>query len=255
MDDHFQRVELKITIDEFHRLPRNPAYKFEYFDGHAVLTPRPKSFTCVLDLPATSLPEPVWPVEVRPLPLTSAEQLGKLYSWSVRSTQPFASLSDDDASAAAQECFTKTLTGGDGPVIGRACFQAISPRDGHTIGGLLVTLVPSNILTNPFATNWQSDPPTDAIARHLGCPHLTWVFVHPWEGRHGYATAMLAAATAELLALGFRHLASTFQMENAPSALWHWRNGFRLLPQYSALAKRMQQERAEDAAAKSAATE
>src|SRR4051812_31742705 len=33
MDGHFRRVELAIPIDQFHRLPRNAAYKYEYFDG------------------------------------------------------------------------------------------------------------------------------------------------------------------------------------------------------------------------------
>ena len=39
-DDHFRRIELPLSIDEFHRLPRNSAYKYEYLGGRAVLTPR-----------------------------------------------------------------------------------------------------------------------------------------------------------------------------------------------------------------------
>jgi L-amino acid N-acyltransferase YncA len=41
-------------------------------------------------------------------------------------------------------------------------------------------------------------------------------------------SALLGAATDALLALGYRELASTFLLGNDPSALWHWRNGFRL---------------------------
>ena len=49
-DDHFRRIELHLPFDEFHRLPRNSAYKYEYFDGRAVLSPRPKCHRAVLDL-------------------------------------------------------------------------------------------------------------------------------------------------------------------------------------------------------------
>jgi L-amino acid N-acyltransferase YncA len=42
-------------------------------------------------------------------------------------------------------------------------------------------------------------------------------------------TALLAAATRELLRLGYTELLSTFMLGNDSSMLWHWRNGFRLL--------------------------
>jgi hypothetical protein len=104
MYEHFGRVELPLSIDEFHRLPRNAAYKYEYFGGRAVLTPRPKSLACVRD----------------------------------------------------------------------------------------------------------TEPPGGSPEYH----------VEPL--RAGEMT-------------GYAHLASTFALDNAPSALWHWRNGFRLLPQMIAM--------------------
>ena len=36
MEEHYRCIELPITIAEFHRLPRNAAYKYEYLDGRAV---------------------------------------------------------------------------------------------------------------------------------------------------------------------------------------------------------------------------
>jgi hypothetical protein len=49
-DDHFRQIELHLPFKEFLRIPRNSAYKYEYFDGRAVLSPRPKCYHAVLDL-------------------------------------------------------------------------------------------------------------------------------------------------------------------------------------------------------------
>jgi hypothetical protein len=77
---------------------------------------------------------------------------------------------------------------------------------------------------------WPEPPPPDCVERRLGLPHLTWVFVGPWHSAHGVGSALLAVAVRELLALGYHELASTFLLGNESSMLWHWRNGFRLLP-------------------------
>jgi hypothetical protein len=237
MDDHYRQVRLGISIDEFHRLPRNAAYKYEYFDAQAVLTPRPKSFNCVLDLPGLALPDPPWPVTVSPVPAARLGELADLFAAAVRPTQPFAALPPEAADAAAAACWTKTATGGDGPLVEPACFRADDPKRNQLVGGVVVTLVPEAVLTEPFAGPWKEPPPLDGVGRRLGVPHLTWAFVHPWMGRRGVGTALLAAVVPALVGLGYRHLASTFLLDNGPSALWHWRNGFRLLPQMSAMWK------------------
>jgi GNAT superfamily N-acetyltransferase len=234
MADHYRRVELAITIDEFHRLPRNPAYKYEYFGGRAVLTPRPKLFACARDLsPVES--DPFEPVEVRPLPAADARGLAGLFARSLWPTQPYASLDDDAARAALDATLNRTLAGEDGPLIEAACFRAVGDRREGDVGGVLVTLAPPEVLTVPFAGVWKAPPPADAVEGRLGVPHLTWVFVDPWVSRRGVGSALLAAAVDALRGLGFDALASTFALDNGPSALWHWRHGFRLLPQMSAL--------------------
>jgi GNAT superfamily N-acetyltransferase len=236
--EHYRQVVLNITIDEFHRLPRNAAYKYEYFDGRAVLTPRPKTFTCILDLSGAPLPDPPYPVNVRHLPKPEWPELSDLFSAAVHSTQPFYSLDKNAAKAAAADCYAKATTGEDGPVIEAACFRADDPHERGPVGGAIVTLVPDAVLTEPFAGLWKEPPPANAIEQRLGCPHLTWVFVHPWMGRRGIGTALLAAVVPAIRDLGYQYLASTFLLDNGPSTLWHWRNGFRLLPQMSALTER-----------------
>jgi len=238
MDEHYRRIELNIDIDAFHRLPRNAAYKYEYFGGRAVLSPRPKTFSCVRDLsPVAS--EPLDPVEVRPLPRADAPGLSSLFYTAVRQTQPFAALENEPARKASDECFNKTLHGEDGPLIEAACFQALSERNSHEaddmVGGILITLVPKEILTVPYAGLWKSPPPEDAVERKLGVPHLTWVFVNSWEGRRGIASVLLAKSVDSLREMGFKELASTFLLDNGPSMLWHWKHDFKLLPGWSAM--------------------
>ena len=45
-------VKIRMSIREFHQLPRHPAYKYEYIDGETWLTPRPKTYHALLDLHA-----------------------------------------------------------------------------------------------------------------------------------------------------------------------------------------------------------
>jgi hypothetical protein len=238
MDEHYRRIELNISMDELHRLPRNAAYKYEYFGGRAVLTPRPKSFSCVRDLaPVTA--EPLHPVDVRPLPRPEATGLVNLFFGAVRQTQPFAARDNEAARKASDDCFNKTLNGDDGPLIEAACFQAFSERmkgeKEQAVGGMLITLVPKEILTVPYAGMWATLPPKDAVEHKLGIPHLTWVFVNTWEGRRGIASALLAKSVEVLREMGFTELASTFLLDNGPSMLWHWKHDFKLLPGWSAM--------------------
>jgi hypothetical protein len=231
-DDHFRLIELHLSIDEFHLLPQNSAYKYEYFGGRAVLSPRPKCFRAILDLrPMTDLE----PCDVRPLPVGEIVELAPLFRAAFHRTQPFAALDDGEALAAARQCLEKTAGGGDGPPIGSACFQAFEQHFDGPVGAILVTLLPADIIDNWRSCGWKEPPPADAVERRLGCPHLTWVFVSPWQARHGMGSALLAASVHALLELGYVRLASTFLLGNDSSMLWHWRNGFRLQPMYSAM--------------------
>ncbi len=230
MHSHYPRIELPIGIDAFHTLPRNAAYKYEYFDGRAVLSPRPKTFTGVLDLAPMPTDDEF---AIRPLPAADIPSLADLFCHASAHTQPFQSLDKERSRLAAADAIDQTARGSDGPVIEPACFRAFADRHADPVGAILITLVPSQILTHPFAGLWKEKPPPDAIEKRLGVPHLTWVFVSWWEARRGFGTALLAHAVNALLKMGFTQLASTFALDNGPSVLWHWRNGFRLLPQMS----------------------
>jgi GNAT superfamily N-acetyltransferase len=228
-DQWMEGLRLPLTIEQFHRLPRNGAYKYEYLDGTAYLSPRPKFFHAVLDLaPLAERPLPdAAPVVLRPVREEDWETLAWLFSAAFRGVVPFGVLEDDPRLEAARKSLRFTRDGGDGPRVERACFVAEEGPSGP-VGAALVTLLPDEDPSDWHAFHWKEPPPPDCVERGFGRPHLTWVFVSPFESGRGVATALLNAAARELVVLGYRQLASTFLYGNDASLLWHWRCGFRL---------------------------
>jgi hypothetical protein len=231
IDRWFSGIELPLTIEEFSRLPTNPAYKYEYFDDKAWLSPRPKSCHALLGLRPRAEIDTIdarKPVKIRPLAAADWEALGAVFAGAFHRVQPFASLAETDRLEAARQCLQYTREGGDGPLIEAACAVAVAQEDEDVRGAIVVTLMPELDLSTSFDLRWKEPPPPDWRERRLGRPHLTWIFVGPWTAEQGVGSALLATATNALLATGYRELASTFLLGNDSSALWHWRNGFQL---------------------------
>jgi hypothetical protein len=224
-DDWMPFQKLPLTIEQFHRLPRNGAYKYEYIDGETWLTPRPKHYHALLDLRPL---ESADAVPMRRLEADDWKKLEPIFAGAFHDIQPFGSLDDEARREAAKVCLERTRTGSDGPLIESACFVALDEK--RCVGAILITLLPDVDPTDWDAFRWPEPPPADCLELRLGRPHLTWIFVGPWHKGEGTGTALLAAAVRELLALGYKELASTFLSANESSMLWHWRNGFRLLP-------------------------
>jgi GNAT superfamily N-acetyltransferase len=231
-DEWMPHLELPLSFQQFHQLPRNAAYKYEYFGGAAWLSPRPRYYHALLEL------EPLagQPLEggsrtamLRPVRATDWEELTPLFAAAFRVQQPFSGLEDEPRRQAARKSLEHTRIGGDGPWIEQASFVAMDEGDPHEVGAILVTLLPDTDPSNWGSFHWKEPPPPDCLARCMGRPHLTWIFVSPFHVGEGIGTLLLSAAVRELLALGYKQLASTFLMGNDSSMLWHWRNGFRLL--------------------------
>jgi GNAT superfamily N-acetyltransferase len=222
--------KLPLTLEQFHRLPRHPAYKYEYLDGVAWLSPRPKFYHACLDL-ASFAPSMETPVsgEIRRLRDADWNELVTPFAAAFRNLEPFGGLEDAERREAAAKSLAHARTGGDGPLIRPACFVASGGDQEGVLGAILITLLPLADLESWDGYHWQEPPPPDCVERRLGRPHLTWVFVKPFHAGRGLGTALLSAAIEELRRLGFRELASTFLLGNHWSMLWHWRNGFRLL--------------------------
>jgi GNAT superfamily N-acetyltransferase len=231
-DEWMPTIELPLTLEQFRQLPRNPAYKYEYLNGRACLTPRSRHYHAILDLSPRPHSDDV---DVRPVKAGELEKLVPLFAATFRSIQPYGSLDDETRLKAARHAMERTRTGGDGPLIEQASFIALekSPSTeesaGDLIGAILITLLPNGDPCEWDSYRWEEPPPPDCIERRLGRPHLTWVFVaHHLAGR-GVGTALLAASVNALGNMGFQQLLTTFMVGNDSSMLWHWRNGFRLL--------------------------
>jgi GNAT superfamily N-acetyltransferase len=222
IDDLFRSIDLPISIEEFHALPRNPAYKYEFFGGRAVLSPRPKCYHATLDLQPRPPTGPIdlrhKSVSIRPLRDDDWDALPRLFSAAFRAILPFSLLGDSRRIEAAHDCLRTTRDGRDGELIDAACFVAVTSETDQPIGASLVTLVSET-----------HDDELDRLAVDGVLPHLTWIFVAPLLTRQGVGTALLDRTINELAELGHRTLASTFLLGNESSMLWHWSNGFRLL--------------------------
>jgi L-amino acid N-acyltransferase YncA len=233
IDDWMSALQLRLTPEEFRRLPRNPAYKYEYLSGAAYLTPYPKHYHAVLPLPPPPVldaPEAPDAVHIRPLTETDLPELERVFVAAFARTQPYASLAPEDRAEAARQALQRTVSGGDGPWVRSASFVAVEASEGRLLGAALVTLLPEGDPCDWDSYYWQGPPPEDCVARRAGRPHLTWIFVAPLHSGQGAGTALLAAVTQALVGLSYRELVSTFLLGNEASTLWHWRNGFRLLP-------------------------
>jgi GNAT superfamily N-acetyltransferase len=221
-------LELRMEPDEFRRLPRNPAYRYTYFAGSAWLNPRPRYYHALLDL--SSLPPEsggLTPAALRPVRPDDWEALAPVFASAFREQLPFGALDEERRLFAARKSLTQTRTGGDGPWVEQASF--VAEAAGPPVGAVLVTLLPATDPTDWASYHWQEPPPPDCVARRLGRPHLTWIFVTPAESGRGVGTALLHAAADALRALGYTELVTTFLLGNDSSMLWHWRVGFRLL--------------------------
>lgn len=254
LDNWYSMIELPLSWEQFHQLPQNPAYKYEYSQGTAWLSPRPKTYHALLNLSEFVAPIHMGrddPVEVRPLADNDWQHLPSLFSAAFQRMQPFASLTDEKRLEAARECVTHTRDGTEGPLISAACFTAIRSADQKIVGAILLTLLPPGDAGDWDAFRWRAPPPPDAVALRLGRPHLTWIFVSPWHVREAVGTTLLAQSVQALLQLGYSELLSTFLLGNDSSMLWHWRLGFRLLPypgSMRVIQERIQREREQGSA-------
>ncbi|HLN28610.1 MAG TPA: GNAT family N-acetyltransferase [Gemmataceae bacterium] len=224
-DDWMPLITLPLTHEQFHQLPRNAAYRYEFLENQCFLSPRPKHYHALLDL--RSVPPSDHAGHVRTLLEDDFAGLVRVFSNVFRTIQPYGSLDDVTRVQASHQALERTRSGGDGPLIASASF--VASQDKELVGAILITLLPLGDPCDWDSYHWKEQPPADSITRRLGRPHLTWIFVSPITAGQGIGTSLLSAAARELQALGYTELLSTFMLGNDSSMLWHWRNGFRLL--------------------------
>jgi len=231
-DDWMPTLQLPLPWEQYLQLPRNAGYRYEYLQGMAHLTPRPRHYHALLNLhaycSAAAADEKPGEAVFRHMREDDFRPLETVFQAAFHRIQPFGSLDDAMRREAAHQSLQRTQTGGDGPWIQDASFVALRQQD-ERCGAILITLLPPGDPADWESYYWSTAPPADCIARRQGRPHLTWIFVDPANAGHSVGTALLTAAARSLLAMGYRELATTFMLGNESSMLWHWRNGFQLL--------------------------
>jgi GNAT superfamily N-acetyltransferase len=227
----FRSMRFRVSWRKWQYLPRHPAYKYEYFDGQAQLTPRPKPVDMLLDLEKWKGPKPLGSSDfqshnmVRIRQITDADwpALIETFYFAFVSEEPFKSLSSHHAKRAARECLEFTRKGGDEKLIDGACLlaeQVAADKPNLILGAALIADIRPPHLMEKLR----------AIAPDLASvPHLTWLFVNRLRARHGIGTFLLDRVVGALRSMGRSHLASTTSLGSDASLLWHWKNGFTLL--------------------------
>lgn len=217
-----------MTWEQFRQLPEHPAFRYEYRNGVAQLSPRLRRYHGLLDLSvrATCDSAQSTSAELRPVADGDWERLPEVFANSFAGAAPFSLLEPAQRLTAAQDCIARTLTGEFGRLVDTASFVAMESDEPQ--GAILITLLQAGDLEAFDDPRWKEIPPENPLESRWGRPHVTWVFTAPNAARRGLASALLDRATAALLQMGYSELASTFLLGNEPSVLWHWRNGFQL---------------------------
>lgn len=230
--------DLKMSYEKWDRFPRIIGYKNEYWDGEAHYTPRPNSADIFLDLrnlpkrldgdPAFKSIESIW---IKPLQPDDWPELALLFHSAFAEEPPLRDWGRG-AARAARTILNYTRNGGDGPVVNAASFVAWTngryakeSQELSRCGAAIVTLSPANRMRGQPA---DADFPDPEKPEHRVIPHLDWIFVNRFMWRHGVATMLLEDIALTLRRMNYKWLASTCLLQNGPSLLWHWRNGFQL---------------------------
>jgi GNAT superfamily N-acetyltransferase len=228
-DQWMPSLKLKLARADFDRLPRHPAYKYELIDGVTHISPWPRYSHAQLRLSRfRAAGADVAKTTLRLATVEDAKAMIPILLGAFARLQPFGSLGEEKARAAAEKSLQHTFAGGDGPLVGPASFVALDAD--KIVGAILITLLPGGEPADRDSYGWRESAPADLWDKGEGQPHLTWIFVQRFSQGIGVGTQLLQKAVRVLKKQGYKTLWTTFQQDNDSSTLWHWRNGFELLP-------------------------
>jgi RimJ/RimL family protein N-acetyltransferase len=199
-----------ISIEEFKLLPRRPGWKYEYWDGHAHLSPGHQTVSVVLegDPLRASERQPAAtcdPALQRPVERGDLPELAGAYLAAFRETIDFCDWPEARIEEQARQDLEGFFAGRRGEPLAAsrlAVDGAAAAGEPRLVGAVLVLEV----------------APETAL--------LDLLFVVPAWQRRGLATALLGAALQELKARGFTRLESRYHLGNEASGAWHRRCGF-----------------------------
>ena len=109
LDRWFSIIKLPVSLKQFHQLPQNPAYKYEYINKTAWISPRPKFYNARLALhphcePAPETVDAQEAIGFRRFEEADWARLTHLFAGAFSRLQPYASLSDRRRLESARAC-------------------------------------------------------------------------------------------------------------------------------------------------------
>jgi len=214
----------EITIDQFMQLPRHPSYKYEYINGHALISPRMYGHTAVLDFRRYTPPDIAkspFEIRVEPLSYSHWNALTELFIDAFERHPPFSDVTEQTRRTTTIACLRRTQEGLDGEIAHGASAVALD-ADGHPVGFAIVTF--NSIEERKANRKWS------AVRCVKKSPHLTWIAVTPLLARHGVGSRLLTHVVESLQSDGWDRLYSTFLDSNLAGVFWHWKRGFQILP-------------------------
>ena len=215
-EKRFRMIRIPMSVEMFHQLPPNGAYKYEYADGQTLISPQPHACELYLELDSFTAPEREsyerW--SVRQLAEDDWDELPNVAAAAFNRVAPYATFGDREIKEVMAEELQVTRSGDDGELVREACMVAEEPwgEDLRVAGAALVTLRKGQTNGGEIV------------------PWMTWIFVGPLFSRHGIAGGLLARVVEKLKAAGHQRLESTICAGNHASAMWHWHRGFKMGP-------------------------
>ena len=218
VDHYVTPLKLPMSIDLFWRWPHLAAYKADYRDGQAELTYRPRLRMARLPI-AGRVERNVPGVTIAPLDVVHAhDALARLFMAAFARVPPLDTMAATTRRHAADAAMRHTAGGGDGELCRPACIAATDSATDAIVAAAIVTTIRLR------ADEWP-DPQLPASLFNL-----TWLFVAPQWQRRQVGSAMLDRIAKVLADSGAEWLVSHILEDNVPSVMFHWRNGFELVP-------------------------
>jgi N-acetylglutamate synthase-like GNAT family acetyltransferase len=200
--DTMRSRHLPMPFEEFERMPRELGWKFEYWNGHAHISPGHQVVVAALP----TAPRPVdAPCPIRPLAVSDRAGLVAAYVAAFGDTIEFCDQSPREVAESADSGIERFLLGKRGRPH-PASRVAIAPGSGLLAGAALIV----------------DAGPEEAL--------LDMLFIVPGWQHRGLGTALVGAAMNLLHKAGVGNLESAYVLGNAPSRAWHRKFGFKELP-------------------------
>lgn len=190
-----------MSIDEFHVMPHKLGWKYEYWDGHAHVSPRMSSVVTTV-ISVEPRPVPAFCL-CRPTCEDDIPLLRPAYYAAFVDAVDYCDYPSDHVAQAAERNLITFFAGDRGTPL-PASQIALDPKSpGATaVGAALI------------------------VEKKDGIPLIDLLFVVPeWQNR-GVATALVASAMNSLHAAGYTTFRSRYLLSNERSRNWHLRFGF-----------------------------